>query len=231
MAITKETIWGSNWKRNWRQSSGVVRGIAWSIILCWMLAGSLATGTDLVIEPFQSPAGWVCDYFGQDASLPVCSANIGGESCLNFPYEFTANTVRGTWYKNLGSINLSAYTHLKFRANGLAASKGLEYITIYLKTGSGGYWWYNVNLSDQQWQTFVLPLADFSADGTCTGWSDIRSILISPWQKKQFGLTDNSIYTFGTGTGSFALLDMRATFSTSVNLLHNGVFGIWRRWG
>jgi len=187
----------------------------------------MVQANDLVIDSFQytssiaGQAAWMDPNWGpaSAAGRPVCPATIDGVSCLTLPYMFTTDTVRGIWYKNLGSIDLSVYTHLKFRMNGGATGEGFGYVSVYFLTGNGGWWGYNIDISDQ-WQTFVLPLADFTvAGGTPAGWADIRCVYISAWQSRQ-----GSVWQIGTG--SFAISEMRATSSTSANLLLNGGFEI-----
>ena len=104
--------------RNSLRAHGAGRGIVWIAIMCWMLAGSLVSGDDLVIDSFQyaSPAAaqavWVRPY--ADASqlvIPVTEASV---PCLSLPNIFTPTTARGAWDRTI-NLDLSAYSSIKVR--------------------------------------------------------------------------------------------------------------------
>ena len=211
------------WFRSGWQVFMAWRRIVWSTIIYLIFAGSLVIAqqtNELMIDSFQYPTqdaartAWIpVTWAGSDAGQPVVSPSaIENVSGLSFPCIFTTSTVRGAWTKNV-SLNLSAYTHLRFRVNGSAAAQGFGSLYIYFKTGSGGSWRYqNIGYNDQ-WRTMIIPLTDFTAEGTCTDWSDIRSICISAWKSTP-------------GAGSLAFSDMRGMLSTSANMLLNGGFEI-----
>jgi hypothetical protein len=192
--------------RNWRRASGAWRGIMCVVIMCWMLAGSLAVGqeaNELVIDSFQyatpdeAQTAWVRWFANSDdAAQPVLPATIEGVSGLTLPYEFTPDSWRGSWDK-IEKLNLSDYTHLKFRVNGSAAS-GAKKISIAFMAGSDIWWTYNIDLADE-WQTVKIPLADFKVDKNkeiSLDWSEIRRIRIS-------------IIKSSVAAGSVAITDMR----------------------
>ena len=187
------------------QACGAWRGIG-AAILSWMLACSAATGQteDLVIDSFRYPtpdaaqAEWepFSSVVGSEAAQPVLPATIEGVDCLSMPCVVTTTTVRGAWDKAV-NLDLSAHRYLKFSINGSESNHAIRMVTVHLKTADGGWWYYEIRLSNQ-WKTFVLPLADFKAEGKCTGWGDIRRIRISAWQQD-------------SESGNFALSDMRVS--------------------
>lgn len=164
--------------------------------------------SDVVIATSTEPQTWVAKLDGQPVFPDICE----GVSCLNLPYAFTA-TKRAVYDKAV-NLNLSGYTHLVFKVNGLAAlppRSTASSATIYFMS-PGGARSCNFSLS-RQWQTIVFPLESSYIEGS-PDWSNITGIRISIWASA------------ASMPGNVMITDMRVKASTSTNVLLNGGFEI-----
>ena len=204
--------------RNSLRASGAGRGIVWIAIMCWMLAGSLVSGDDLVIDSFQyaSPAAaqavWVRPY--ADASqlvIPVTEASV---PCLSLPNIFTPATARGAWDRTI-SLDLSAYSSISVRLKSTRPSMSMS---IFFQTTGGGWYCKTFFITDQ-WATYVFPLLSFRVgDGSASGWNNVTKVRLSCWQH-----LDTSPATGGkhwavssAGTGVFSCPTTRGSLSRKV---------------
>ena len=207
MTVKKETIFALNWIRSARQAFGAARRVVYSVIMCWMLAGSYAMGADLVIDSFQytappyatpalaqadAQAKWIPVALG-NAGQPCIPATEAAVSCLSLPCAFTSSTTRGFWDRTV-NLDLSDYASISVR---LKSTRPSMYMTIYFQTTAGGFYTKSFYITDQ-WVSYTFSRASFLIEGTVSGWNYVTKVRLSCWQ--QADPSPATVYTSELGT-------------------------------
>ena len=146
------------------------------------IANFWAKQDSLLIDSFQyvTTTGWYPVYAGGTA-VPATVDNVYG---LRLPCNFTSQTTRAVWYKNI-TRDFSKHDRFYFRIK-IADPENVNQITIYFRDGtSGNYWarYFAAPFLSNQWQTIVIDKSSFVPDsGAVSNWSNINQVMVSVWQ-------------------------------------------------